>query len=344
MRRIYLPIVALLAVLVTGLVGLYLYDGSRADTVAEGVSVAGVDVGGMSAERARVMIQGQVAAPLEEPIRISTPGRDHVLTAKRARLRTDVDGSAAAALVASREGFFVTRAVRDLTGSRANVDLRARVSYSKRAVAKVVRGVERDVNRPARDATVEPSGAGLNRVRAQTGRRLHTEALARRLRSAIRRPDVRTVRARADVTKPSVLTGELEKRYPHYITVDRGGFRLRYYRNLEMKSSHRIAVGKVGLETPAGPYSIQNKAVDPAWQVPNSDWAGDLAGRTIPGGTAENPLKARWMGIFDGAGIHGTDETGSLGTNASHGCIRMAIPEVIELYKRVPVKTPIYIG
>jgi len=344
MRRVYLPIVALLAVLVTGLVGLYLYDGSRADTVAEGVSVAGVDVGGMSVERARVMIQGQVAAPLEEPIRISTPGRDHVLTAKRARLRTDVDGSAAAALAASREGFFVTRAVRDLTGSRANVDLRARVSYSKRAVAKLVRGIERDVNRAPRDATVRPSAAGLNRVRAQTGRRLHTEALGRHLRSAIRRPDVRTVRARADVTKPSVLTGELEKRYPHYITVDRGGFRLRYYRNLEMKSSHRIAVGKVGLETPAGPYSIQNKAVDPAWQVPNSDWAGDLAGRTIPGGTAENPLKARWMGIFDGAGIHGTDETGSLGTNASHGCIRMAIPEVIELYKRVPVKTPIYIG
>lgn len=344
MRRVYLPIVALLAVLVAGLVGLYLYDGSRADTVAEGVSVAGVDVGGMSAERARVMIQGQVAAPLEEPIRISTPGRDHVLTAKRARLRTDVDGSAAAALAASREGFFVTRAVRDLTGSRAGVDLRARVSYSKRAVAKLVRGIERDVNRAPRDATVRPSAAGLNRVRARTGRRLHTEALGRRLRSAIRRPEVRTVSVRADVTKPKVLTRELSKRYPHYVTVDRGGFRLRYYRNLEMKSSHRIAVGKVGLETPAGLYSIQNKAVNPAWQVPNSDWAGEKAGRTIPGGTSENPLKARWMGIYDGAGIHGTDETGSLGTNASHGCIRMSIPEVIQLYSRVPLKTPIYIG
>jgi len=344
MRRLSPPIVALLAVALAGLVGLYLYDRSRADTVAEGVNVAGVDVGGMSVEKARVMIQGQVAAPLEEPIRISAPGPDHVLTAKRARLRTDVEGSAAAALAASREGFFVTRAIRDLSGSRAGVDLRARVSYSRRAVANLVRRVERDVNRPPRDATVKPSGAGLNRVSAQTGRRLHTEALANRLRSAIRRPEVRKVKVRADVTKPKVLTRELAKRYPHYITVDRGGFRLRYYRNLEMKSSHRIAVGKVGLETPAGPYSIQNKAVDPAWQVPNSDWAGDLAGRTIPGGTAENPLKARWMGIFDGAGIHGTDETGSLGTNASHGCIRMAIPEVIELYKRVPVKTPIYIG
>jgi lipoprotein-anchoring transpeptidase ErfK/SrfK len=50
------------------------------------------------------------------------------------------------------------------------------------------------------------------------------------------------------------------------------------------------------------------------------------------------------MGIFDGAGIHGTDEVGSLGSRASHGCVRMAIPDVIELYPQVPVHTPIYIG
>ena len=42
------------------------------------------------------------------------------------------------------------------------------------------------------------------------------------------------------------------------------------------------------------------------------------------------------MGIFDGAGIHGTDQIGSLGTAASHGCVRMAIPDVIELYDKVP--------
>ena len=50
------------------------------------------------------------------------------------------------------------------------------------------------------------------------------------------------------------------------------------------------------------------------------------------------------MGIFDGAGIHGTDDVGSLGTAASHGCVRMAVGDVIELYDQVPVGTPIYIG
>ena len=50
------------------------------------------------------------------------------------------------------------------------------------------------------------------------------------------------------------------------------------------------------------------------------------------------------MGIFNGAGIHGTDELGSLGTAASHGCIRMAIPDVIELYAQTPLGTPVYIA
>ena len=50
------------------------------------------------------------------------------------------------------------------------------------------------------------------------------------------------------------------------------------------------------------------------------------------------------MGFFDGAGIHGTSDVGSLGTAASHGCIRMAVPDVIALYDQVPLGTPIYIG
>jgi len=126
--------------------------------------------------------------------------------------------------------------------------------------------------------------------------------------------------------------------------VNRSAFQLSVYKDLKLVKTYGIAVGQVGLETPAGLYHIQNKAVNPAWTVPNSAWAGDLAGTVVPGGTAENPLKARWMGIFDGAGIHGTDASGSIGSAASHGCIRMLIPDVIELYDQVPVGAPIYIA
>jgi lipoprotein-anchoring transpeptidase ErfK/SrfK len=126
--------------------------------------------------------------------------------------------------------------------------------------------------------------------------------------------------------------------------VDRNAFKLRLFKELRLVKTYGIAVGQVGLETPAGLYHVQNKAINPAWHVPDREWAGKLAGKVIPGGTPENPLKARWLGIYDGAGIHGTADAGSIGSAASHGCIRMRIPEVIELYDQVDVGAPVYIA
>ncbi len=73
--------------------------------------------------------------------------------------------------------------------------------------------------------------------------------------------------------------------------------------------------------------------------MPNSPWAGDLAGTVIPGGAPNNPIRARWLGIYDGVGVHGTEARGSIGSNASHGCIRMLVEDVEKLYDEVPVGT-----
>ena len=53
---------------------------------------------------------------------------------------------------------------------------------------------------------------------------------------------------------------------------------------------------------------------------------------------------SRWMGVTDGVGFHGTNETASVGTAASHGCMRMNVPDIEALYDQVPVGTPVYIG
>ncbi|MDX6629022.1 MAG: L,D-transpeptidase ErfK/SrfK, partial [Gaiellales bacterium] len=120
---------------------------------------------------------------------------------------------------------------------------------------------------------------------------------------------------------------------------------LRFYEHLEPLKSWPIAVGKAGLETPAGLYDVQWKETNPKWRVPNSAWAGDLAGKTIEPGP-DNPIKARWMAFNGGAGIHGIDPSAysSIGTDASHGCVRMRIPDVISLYARSPVGTPVYVA
>ena len=125
-------------------------------------------------------------------------------------------------------------------------------------------------------------------------------------------------------------------RYGTVVTVDKSNFRLRLFKRLRFVKSYGVAVGQPAYPTPTGLFSITNKAVNPTWSVPDSPWAGALRNETVAGGSASNPLKARWMGITNGVGIHGTAETGSIGTRASHGCIRMLVSDVIDLYPRVP--------
>jgi lipoprotein-anchoring transpeptidase ErfK/SrfK len=80
------------------------------------------------------------------------------------------------------------------------------------------------------------------------------------------------------------------------------------------------------------------------WNVPDSDWAGDMAGKVIPGGDPQNPLVARWIGFNGSVGFHGTKSIDSLGRSASHGCVRMAPADVIDLYQRVEVGTPVVVA
>ena len=150
------------------------------------------------------------------------------------------------------------------------------------------------------------------------------------------------MRIPVDTRRPAVTDDELADRYATFITIDRASFRLRFFKRLKLARTYRVGVGRAGFETPVGLYRIQNKAVNPSWFVPDKPWAGELAGKVIPPGP-DNPIKARWLGIYDGAGIHGTADVASIGTAASHGCIRMRIPEVEELYDRVPVGTRVYV-
>lgn len=343
--RTFIVLGALLALLVFGAVGVYAYDASRDDLIARGVTIGGVQVGGLRASEARAVLERELADPVSRPVTVRVKGHRFTLSAQRAQVSTDVEGMVQEALARSRDGTIVSRTVRSLTGGRVRAAIEPRVEWSRAAVARLVRRVGREVDRRPRDARVAWSAGGLEKVPHRDGLAVRGRELERRVGAVLADPDAdRVVEGRTKVTKPAVTTDQLAARYPAFIIINRGRFQLRFYRNLELVRTYRIAVGQVGLETPAGLYHVQNKVVDPAWHVPNSDWAGKLAGKVIPGGRADNPLKARWMGIYNGAGIHGTDAVSSLGTNASHGCIRMAIPDVKELYDEVPLQTPVFIA
>ena len=342
-QRSFILVAVLLLLLVGGAVAAYAYDSSRKDRIAEGVTVAGTDVGGMSTAQARRVLIRDLKEPLEQPVAVVYKGKRFNLSAEDAGVSADIGGMVDEAIAKSREGNIVTRVTRDLTGGEETVQVAARVSYSEDAVNKLVRRVKRRLDQPAKDAEV--SFPSLEEVKEQTGIRVKREVMKQRIAQALTVPGVdRRVKAVVAVVKPKVTQADLAAKYPVLLVADRNAFQLRLYKDLQLQKQYTVAVGAVGFDTPAGMYHIQNKAVDPAWTVPNSDWAGSLAGTVVPGGSPENPLKARWLGIFDGAGIHGTDQTYSLGSAASHGCIRMAIPDVIELYDQVPVGAPIYIA
>lgn len=331
------------AVVVGLAVGAYAYDSSRDDLVDGGVKVAGVDVGGLRASAAKRKLEAELAGRLDRPVRVAVAGRRFRLTPEAASLSADVDGMVNEALDRSRSGSLPGRVWRGLTGSAVNADLSAQVRYSAISVRRFVRGVKRSVDRAPRDASVRFQTASLPAVPSQTGLRMSYARALRLVQDAlVQTGHGRTVRVNVAVEKPTVTTAQLARKYPQVITIDRGAFTLRFFKRLKLAKSYRIAVGQAGLETPAGLYHIQDKQVNPSWHVPNSAWAGALAGRVIPPGP-DDPIKARWMGIYAGAGIHGTADIGSLGTAASHGCIRMSIPDVEELYDKVPLQTAVFI-
>jgi lipoprotein-anchoring transpeptidase ErfK/SrfK len=335
----------LVVLLVGGAVGVYAYDSSREDVIADGVTVGGVDVGGMTADKARAALRFEIKQPLSRSIRVEAAGEQFELSAKEAQVSADVDAMVDDALAESRDGNVLSRTFRDLTGGSVDASLPSRVTYSRDAVKDLVADVQQQVEQDPQDAGVVPTGSGLETTPAQSGVDVHGDDLARALTDELESPDGdRQVRADLERVKPEVTQSEVAQEYPHYITVDRASFQLRYYENLKLVDTYTIAVGTTGFDTPAGEYEIETKAANPAWYVPNSKWAGDLAGKIIAGNDPENPIKARWMGFHDGAGIHGTADAASIGTAASHGCIRMLIPEVIDLYDRVPLHTPLYIS
>jgi lipoprotein-anchoring transpeptidase ErfK/SrfK len=341
--RVKLVVAAVIVVMAALAAGAWAYDSSRDDLIVEGVRVAGVDVGGLRADAAGERLRERIQAHLERPVRVAVAGRRFRLTAERAGLAVDIDGMVGSAVERSRTGGLPARLWRGVTGSSVEAELPAQVDYSRVAVDRFVRRVKRAVDRPPRSAEVKLSTTSLPAIPSRTGLRLSAGRLRRSVDAAVLAlGEGRRVRLRARKVQPKVTTAELADKYPHFITIDRQSFRLRYFKDLKLTKTYVVGVGQAGFDTPVGLYHVQNKAVNPAWHVPKKPWAGKLAGRVIPPGP-DNPIKSRWMGIYDGAGIHGTADVGSLGTAASHGCIRMSVPQVEELYDRVPVQTPIYI-
>jgi lipoprotein-anchoring transpeptidase ErfK/SrfK len=296
--------------------------------VPAGVLAGGVDLSGLTLADAQARLDATVGAKVNADLVLGASGKPWALKATDAKLTFDSLTTAKRALRAKKPG-----------------DVGLKLSHSKIAVRKWVAGVAAKVAKSAKNATVKITLTHIYRTRATHGRALDQTTVAKQIDAAlddgVAAP--RTVHAKLKKTSPAVSVNDLKKAYGTVITVDKAHFKLRLFKNLKFSKAYGVAVGQPAYPTPSGTFHIANKQVDPVWSVPNSPWAGELQGTTVDGGSAANPLKARWMGIINGVGIHGTGEDYSIGSAASHGCIRMHVADVKDLYPRVPVGTTVLI-
>jgi lipoprotein-anchoring transpeptidase ErfK/SrfK len=307
--------------------------GAAEGRIAAGVTAGGTDVSGLTLAEAAGRLYNTHGFALGRPLSAHVAGRKFALAPADVGLVYDVNKSARRAYNAG------------LTAHTGTVDVPLYVTFDAAKVRAYADKVATAVHRDARDASVKIALRRIGKVSSRDGRAVDAKALAASVGATLGNPAAdRILKPTLKTVRPKVTTNGLAGAYGTIVTIDRANFKLRLFKRLKLSKTYRVAVGQPAYPTPTGRYSIANKAVNPTWSVPDSPWAGALRNETVAGGSAENPLKARWMGIVNGVGIHGTGIPGSVGTRASHGCIRMTVPDVIDLYPRVPVGTPVLIG
>jgi lipoprotein-anchoring transpeptidase ErfK/SrfK len=298
--------------------------------IAAGVSSGGVDLSGLTVLQAAAKLKATVTPVLQTDVTLGAAGRPFRLRAATAKIVLNATKTAQAALAVPAPA----------AGAGASVPLV--VQHSRSAVKAFAERVARAVQRRPRNAS---GHIGLRRItirRARVGHRLDVAATRKLVDAALDDPAApKVLHQRLSRWSPAVNANDLRRRWSTVITVDKSAFKLRLFKDLKVVKSYPVAVGQPAYPTPSGLFAITSKQVNPTWSVPNSPWAGELQGTTVEGGSAANPLKARWMGIANGVGIHGTGEDYSIGSAASHGCIRMHVADVVALFKRVPVGTPV---
>ena len=304
------------------------------ERIPAGVTAAGIDIAGLTVEEAAARLRQVAGVRLEDGL-VTVQAADITWRLKTADATVQLDE-----LTSAKRALY---AGRDARGRP--VDVALVVTYDKAAVEKFAARIDKRLFRPARDSRLKISLRKVSVTHSARGRDINQRALVKGIAATLTDPTLtRVLKPKLLAPKPKVTADKLRRSASTVITIEQRTFRLRLFKHLKVVKTYKVAVGMAQYPTPRGRFAIQSKQVNPVWSVPNSPWAGELAGTTVTGGSAANPLKARWMGVSGSVGIHGTGADGSIGTRASHGCIRMHVSDVIALYKRVPMGTPVLIG
>jgi len=287
--------------------------------IAAGITVGGTLVGGLSAREAKDVLRAAFTKPLKLVV---SPTRTITVDPRELGASAYVGGAVKRALAYRRAGLNIPLTVRVPV---SNVD-----RYARRLGHQFDRAAVDShwVLRMLRPFPTQPAlGRHLNRV-------LTTRAIVAVLRANVREPIQLSFRMLQPKATPDSIG--------HAIVIRRGENRLYLYNGRHFVRRFQVATGQSSYPTPLGHFEVVIKERNPWWYPPvGSAWA--VGEKPVPPGPG-NPLGTRWMGLSaPDVGIHGTPDAASIGYSASHGCIRMRIPEAEWLFGHVEVGTQVFI-
>jgi len=337
-------LVPLAVVAVTGLLlggsayAAYRYDLATSQRVMPGVTIAGVDVGGLTGDEASRLVGEALGPRLEASIVVEAAGRRWRATAAELGLGAAVDDAVELAMESDDGMTFVERAYYRLAGKPLGRSLDVRFSVREEPIRNLAGRIARAVAIEPRNAKMFLKDGEVVMRRPAEGSALAVTPATEAIRSAVRH-QLSAVSVRTHPVEPAVAASDLG----YTLVVDRAENQLFVYRGFKLEKTYRVATGTPEYETPAGSWTIVNKAENPTWVNPAPDGWGAGLPPVIPGGPG-SPLGTRALYLdAPGIRIHGTYDVNSIGTAASHGCIRMTIADSEELYEYIEIGTPVLI-
>ena len=287
--------------------------------IQPGVTIGGLLVGGFTKAEARELVEERFGRPVTLVV---SPTRKLRVSARELGAALHLDKAVGLAVRVRQAGY---RVPLDVDVARGKLD-------------RFLAGLARQTDREPVDAAMKLKGLQPVARKSSPGRRLKQVVASREITLALRKHLRDPIPLPFQETQPEVTEQDLDTA----IVIERSSNRLLFFKNLKLKRSFHVATGQAAYPTPIGNFEIVNMQRNPWWYPPQgSAWAEGE--QPVPPGPG-NPLGTRWMGISSPyVGIHGTPDAASVGYSASHGCIRMLIPEAEWLFNHVDVGTPVFI-
>ena len=285
-------------------------------TIPVGVTIGGIQVGGLTPAAATDTLQHEFNLPL-------------TLAVGTARVSVTPDVLGATPVI--------DRAIERALVAQPNTALPLGVSVVSGTIASFVANLAQRYDRAPLDAKLALRNLRPWLSPERIGRKLDQRKAVHDINAALSPIARGVITLKIKTVKPNVT----RRTFGPVIVIHRNSNKLFLYRGMTSWRWFAVATGQTRYPTPLGRFTIVVKWRNPWWYPPNSPWAQGQ--QPIPPGP-NNPLGTRWMGLSTpGVGIHGTPSDASIGYSVSHGCIRMHISQAEWLFNHVDVGTTVFI-